>query len=330
MTSGAAADAFRTAGTPDPDQPRVIDTRPVRSDRVFRGISTAAALVALVLVVAAVVSLFVEALPALRASGIVGFFTGSVWSPAVGKFGVFGLLVGTVIIAVIALTIAFPLGLAMALFINEYAPPKVSRWLTGIIDLLAAMPSIIIGYWGFEALQGKLVPIARWLSTHLVAVPVFRPSGKSSSQLLSSSFVAGVVVGLMVVPILTSVARDVMAQTPREQCEGALALGGTRWGMIRTVVLPFGKSGIVGGVLLGFGRALGETIAVAMIIELFFQVNWHVLEAGAGSIAAAIAVKFGEASPMEISALSGAGLALLLLTIAVNLAARRIVTRARL
>ncbi len=131
----------------------------------------------------------------------------------------------------------------------------------------------------------------------------------------------------MIMPIITSVSRDVMAQVPREQCEGALALGGTRWGMIREVILPFGRSGIVGASLLGFGRALGETIAVALIISLVFQANTHVLEQGAGAIAPLIAIHFGESGSLERSALIAAGLALFLLTFVVNLIARRIVAR---
>jgi phosphate transport system permease protein len=133
----------------------------------------------------------------------------------------------------------------------------------------------------------------------------------------------------MILPIITSVSRDVMAQVPREQCEGALALGGTRWGMIREVILPFGRSGIVGAALLGFGRALGETIAVALVVSLVYKANTHVLELGGGSVAALIATRFGEAESIERSGLVAAGLALFLLTFAVNLGARRIVARAK-
>ncbi len=154
----------------------------------------------------------------------------------------------------------------MALFINEYAPARLRRILTSVIDLLAALPSILFGIWGFKALQGDLVPIAKFLTDHFSALPFFELSS-STASLSQSSFVAGVVVGFMILPIICSVSRDVMAQVPRDQCEGALALGGTRWGMIREVILPYGRNGIVGAALLGFGRALGETIAVALIIS---------------------------------------------------------------
>ena len=168
-------------------------------------------------------------------------------------------------IAIIALAVGVPLGVSMALFINEYAPAALRRPLTSVIDLLAALPSILFGMWGLFALSNRLAPIAKFLGDHLSVLPFF--AHRQRAALAQSSFVAGVVVGIMIIPIIASVSRDVMAQAPREQCEGALALGGTRWGMIREVILPFGRSGIVGATLLGFGRALGETIAVALVIS---------------------------------------------------------------
>jgi phosphate transport system permease protein len=296
------------------------------ADRIFRLAAASAASVSLLIVGLTLVFLIKESRPALQSAGVWNFFSQSVWNPLAGRFGVFGLLVGTIIIATIAMVVAVPLALAMALFINEYAPPLLSRPLTSLIDLLAALPSLLFGYWGFNELQPQLKQVAQWMASHLSAIPIFSLSS-DGAVLASSSFVAGIVVGVMIVPIITSVSRDVMAQVPREQCEGALALGGTRWGMIREVILPFGKSGIVGAALLGFGRALGETIAVAIIITLVFQANWHILERGAGSIAALIATKFGEASPLERSGLVAAGLALFIVTFAVNLLARTIVKR---
>jgi phosphate transport system permease protein len=311
----------------------VWDDRPVRPkahptgpDRVFRGLSTTAALTSLVIVGLTLVFLIDKARPALAKAGVVNFFTKSVWSPAAAHFGVLGLLVGTVTIALIALVVGAPSGVCMALFINEYAPVWLRRPVTTVIDLLAALPSILFGMWGVAALQGKLVPVAKWLTSHLSILPPFRLSAQAA-DLTGSSFVIGVVVGIMILPIITSVSRDVMSQVPREQCEGALALGGTRWGMIRDVILPFGRSGIVGATLLGFGRALGETIAVALIINLRFRANSHVLSSGGGSIASLIAIRFGEAGPLEQSGLVAAGLALFVLTLVVNLAARSVVAR---
>ena len=294
-------------------------------DRVYRVLATSAATVSLFIVGATAVFLVNEARPALKKSGVRNFFTTSLWNPTIGHFGVLGMLEGTVIIATIAMACAVPLGVAMALFINEYGPRRLRRPLTSLIDLLAALPSLLFGLWGFFALQSHLEPIARFLSSHLSALPFLKAT--SGAGLLQSSFVAGVVVAIMILPIITSVSRDVMAQVPREQCEGALALGGSRWGMVRDVILPFSRSGIVGASLLGFGRALGETIAVALIISPRTDANGHILTTGASSIAAWIAVKFGEATPIERSGLVAAGLALFILTLIVNLGARAIVSR---
>jgi phosphate transport system permease protein len=301
-------------------------TRATKGDRIFRGIATAATSVCLVIVGMTFVFLVNESRPALESAGIVDFFTTSVWNPTVGEFGVLGLLEGTLIISSIAMIVGVPLALAMALFINEYAPAGLRRPLTSIVDLLAALPSLLFGMWGFFALQGQLEPVAKFLTDHFSALPFFELS-RPDATLAQSSFVAGVVVGIMILPIVTSVSRDVMAQVPREQCEGALALGGTRWGMIREVILPYGRNGIVGASLLGFGRALGETIAVALIVSPIFKVNTHILESGAGTIAAMIAVRFGEAGELERSGLIACGLALFLLTLVVSLVARRIVAR---
>jgi len=312
-----------------PQVPIRPSDRPSRGDRIFRGFTVGAAMLALVTVVVAILFLANEARPALSSTGLKNFFTSTIWNGFIGQFGILGVMVGTMIIATIAMIVAVPAALSMALFINEYAPRKVGRLLTSVVDLLAALPSLIFGMWGRDAFQQKLVPVARWLSDHLYAIPFFRLSAEDV-VLVRSSFVVGVIVGIMVIPIITSISRDVMAQAPRDVCEAALGLGGTRWGMIRTVILPFGRSGIVGGILLAFGRALGETIAVALIIQLTFDINWHVLEAGGSSVAGLIAVRFGEATPLERSGLIAAGFALLVLTFTVNLIARRIVKRGQI
>jgi phosphate transport system permease protein len=297
---------------------------PTGGDRAYVILATAAASVSLIIVGATTFFLLDKARPALQSAGVWEFFTTSVWNPTVGRFGVLGLMIGTTIIAAIAMVIAVPLGVAMALFINEYAPAKMRSPLTSMIDLLAALPSLIFGMWAFFALQKHLTPIANFFSTRLAVVPFMRAQGQSLTQ---SSFIAGVVVAVMTLPIVTSVSRDVMAQVPREQCEGALALGSTRWAMIRSVILPYARSGIVGASLLGFGRALGETIAVALVLSIQFRANTHIFTTGGGSIAAHIATSFGEAGPLERSALVAAGLALFLLTFLVNFLARMIVVR---
>ena len=313
----------------DDQQPRAIARTLTTGDKVFRSLCACAAMVSLFVIGGTAIFLGVKAVPALQEAGIQDFLTTSVWNPTVGDYGVLGLLIGTIIIATVALVVAVPLALGLALFINEYAPASVRRTLTSSVDLLAAMPSIIFGMWGLYALQDHLVGIATWLNAHLSALPFFRLT-EPDALLVKSSFITGCVVALMIVPIITSVSRDVMAQCPRTQCEAALALGGSRWGMIREVLLPFGKGGITGAVLLGFGRALGETIAITLVIAFVVEANPNILESGGGSIASLIAIKFPEAQEIEISALIAAGLALFAMTLLVNLAARAIVRRTQI
>jgi phosphate transport system permease protein len=297
------------------------------ADRAFRGLSTAAACVSLAIIGGTLIFLVDRARPAFKTSGIWDFFTTSVWNPAAGRFGVLGLLEGTLIIASIAMVIAVPMAVGMALFINEYAPTRIRRILTTMVDLLAALPSLLFGIWVLKSLQRHLAPVATFLNHHLSVLPFMHV--KPGSALTGSSFIAGVVVALMILPIVTSVSRDVMAQVPREQCEGALALGGTRWGMIRSVVLPCGRGAVIGGTMLGLGRALGETIAVVMIISPRFVIQPHILENGTSSVSSLIALRYGEASPFGISALMAAGVALFVMTLVVNFAAASVVARSR-
>lgn len=308
------------------DVPRSLPIAHTRADRVFRTFAAGAALACLSMMAATAIFLTVKAVPALAEAGPWQFVSGSVWQPDQGHMGVWGLLVNTILISAVSLVVAVPTALGLALFINEYAPQRVRRFLTSAVDLLAAVPSLIFGMWGFFALQDHLVGIAAWLAKHLNALPLFRLTEPGAS-LRQSTFVAGFVVAFMIIPIVTSVSRDVMSQCPRVQCEGALALGGSRWGMIRDVLLPFGRSGIIGSVLLGFGRALGETVAVVIIISLVIDANLNILEQGSGSISALIATKFNEAQGIEINGLIAAGLALFILTLVVNLFARAIVRR---
>jgi phosphate transport system permease protein len=228
------------------------------------------------------------------------------------------------VIAVIALVVALPVAVGTALFINEYAPARVAGGLVPLVDLLAAVPSLVYGMWGLYWLQPHLEGTTRWLSVHLGFIPIFNTSRPVFG---SSMFVAGLVVALMVVPIITSVSREVMAQVPKTSCEGALALGGSRWGMIRRVVLPFGRSGIIGAAMLGLGRALGETIAIALILSFDFRITPHVLEPGGGSIAGLIANFFPEAGDNGRTALIAAGLVLFVVTLLVNMVARVVVNR---
>ena len=210
-------------------------------------LTVAAALTSLGIVLATFAFLVDDAQPAFRHSGLFGFFTHSAWDPGTGRFGVLGLAENTVLISLVALFIGVPISLAMAVFVNEYAPQRVRRIMTSAIDLLAAMPSLLFGIWGLVALEGPIKHISTWLSVHMSVLPFFRVSPQQASNLTGSTFQAGVVVGIMIIPIVTSVSRDVMGQVPREQCEGALALGGTRWGMVRDVILPFRSQRHCGG-----------------------------------------------------------------------------------
>jgi phosphate transport system permease protein len=233
----------------------------------------------------------------------------------------------TIVIGVIALLIAVPVSIAAALFINEYAPRRFRRPLTALIDLLAAVPSVIYGIWGLAFLQPNFVGVSKWITDNLGFVPIFKTDNVNYA---GSALIAGIIVSLMVIPICASVMREVFSQAPAGEKEAALALGASRWGMIRAVVIPFGRGGIVGGAMLGFGRALGETIAVALVISPIFLISPHILQSGTNSVAALIALQFGEATQQYgIPALMAAGLSLFVVTLVVNFFASIIVSRSR-
>jgi phosphate transport system permease protein len=313
-----------TATTADADdRPRPIVTPISRADRTFRGITTAAAATSLVVMGLIAVFLCIEAWPAISTAGT-DFVTRFEWDPDgfPAVYGVASALWGTVVIALIALVLAVPVSIGTALFINEYAPRRLRTPMITMVDLLAAIPSIIFGLWGREYLNTPLANISRWLADYLGFIPIFRTEALFFGN---SYLVCGVVLALMIIPIITSVSRSVMNETPRGYCEAALALGGTRAGMIRTVILPFSKSGLVGASMLGLGRAMGETIAVALILSIDQRLYTNVVQPGGSAIAGLIAVKFGEASTNGRSALIGAGLVLFVVTLLVNVAARRIV-----
>ncbi|MFF7596028.1 phosphate ABC transporter permease subunit PstC [Streptomyces mirabilis] len=264
------------------------------------------------------------------------FVTTEAWEPEGGHFGIAAVLVGTVLIAMVAIVFAVPLALGTALYISEYAPPRIRQTLISVVDLMAAVPSVVYGLWGLFFFQGHVVTVSRWISTYFGWIPLFKVDGADPQDPLatatvytSSTFIAGMVVSLMVAPIICSVVREVFSQAPVGEREGAYALGANRWGMIRSVVLPFGKGGMIGGTMLGLGRALGETIAVYLIISPVFVIQPHILQNGTSSVSSLIALRYGEASPMGMSALMAAGLALFLMTLVVNFAASSIVARSR-
>jgi len=316
------------------DHPRALPRIESGSDRIFAAGSRAVG--ATVLVITGGIGLFlaIQAVPTLRHYGI-GFFTGTQWQPESDVLGIASVLVGTVTVALVAMTFAFPLALAAALYISEYAPARLKSSLVSMVDLMAAVPSIIYGLWGFFLLQPYASAVARWLNAYLGFLPFFRvdtdPHAAMWEQLRynKSAFIAGIAVAMMVLPMASSVMREVFSQAPLGEREGALALGATRWGVIRSVVLPFGKGGIIGGTMLGLGRALGETIAVVLIISPSFDLKFRPLEVGTNTVSALIAGRFGEASPSQLSALLTAGFVLFLITLLVNTFAAVVVGRSR-
>jgi phosphate transport system permease protein len=309
------------------DVPRDIQPGWSASDRAYRRLAAGGGLLTLAVLVLIGLFLLVRSGGALDVMGA-RFFTTTVWRPDAPApvFGILAVVYWTVVIAAIALAVAVPLSVLTALFLTEYAPRRVRPLLRSLVDLLAAIPSIVYGLWGLFFLQEHLVPVARWLTDRANGIPLLETT---RPQYTGSAFVAGIVVALMVLPIVTSVVREVFQQAPPGEKEAALALGSTRWGMVRTVVLPFGRGGIVGGSMLGLGRALGETIAVALVISPTFEISPHVLETGSNSVASLIALKFGESDALSLSALMAAGLALFVLTLAVNVGASFVIGRSR-
>jgi phosphate transport system permease protein len=314
----------------DGSTPRSVALNRTRADQTYRAVCLACGLTTLVILVLIGVFLLIRAWPALKVARW-HFLTTEQLPPVLNdhtSFGIRALIFGTIEVSVIALVVAVPVSIATALFISDYAPRRLRRPLTSVVEVLAAVPSLVYGLWGFFFLQPKVVPVSEWLNDHLSfgVLPIFKVSEKLFA---SSPFIAGLVVSLMVIPISTSVMREVFAQAPPAEKEGALALGATRWGMVRAVVLPFGAGGIVGGSMLGLGRALGETIAVAIILSTLQTFNPHILQSGGGTIPATIALRFSEAGGLGLSALMAAGLALFGLTLLVNTAASMVVAHSR-
>jgi phosphate transport system permease protein len=306
--------------------PSAVDLRSPRTtgDRLFRLVLFSCASTVLVIIAVILIFLALKAWPAWRYEGI-RLVTTAVWSNPQRAFGFGGDLVGSFVIAGVALVVAAPIALATALAINEYVPRVLRKPLTALVDLLAAVPSLVYGLWGGLWFQNHVYLTAGWLGHNADFFPLFRLAPRSNTN--GSEFLAGLVVAIMVLPLMTSVSREVMSQVPREDCEAALALGGTRWGMITDVVLPFGRNGIVGGAMLAFGRALGETIAVSLILSANDHLTSHILQAGGGSVAATIATQFSSTSNLGRSALTFAGLLLFAMTLGVNIGARFVVSR---
>jgi phosphate transport system permease protein len=311
--------------------PRLITTEPRLSDKIFRRVVTAGGLSSLAILSLITFFLAFRGFEVLREEGF-GFITSSAWSIQTdeagnvvdSQFGLAAMLVGTILCAFIAVVIALPISLASALYLNFYSPQWLKKFLVAVVDMMAAFPSILFGIWGFLVLMPSVEYWAKLINKYLGFIPLFEVK---PYFLTRSPFIAGVVLAIMIIPIITSVSREVFSQTPLDRIQAAYALGATRWGMIKAVVLPYGRSGVIGGAMLGLGRAMGETVAVFTVLNIVFQVNWHMLLGVGGNVASLIILKFGDASPYEIKALMAAGLVLFLLTLAVNAIADVIVKK---
>jgi phosphate transport system permease protein len=291
-------------------------------DRIFSNTATAAGATILVLLAGVAIFLLIKAMPAVTASAselpqgksLVDYIA--------------PLAFGTVLAACIAVVVAVPLAVAVALFITQIAPRRLALALGFIVDLLAAIPSIVYGLWGIFVLGPAAVPVLKWLQDKLGFIPLFEGPASATGRTM---LVAGLVLAVMILPIVSAVAREVFSQTPRTLKEGAQALGATRWEMIRMAVLPFGRSAVISGSMLGLGRALGETMAVTIILSVSGAVTFNLIsQANPSTIAANIALNFPESSGLDINVLIASGLVLFAITLVVNIAARAIINRANM
>jgi phosphate transport system permease protein len=301
-----------------PETPATAPASSRRGDRAFAAVARTAALAILVALLAVFVFLAIEGWAGLTS-------VSSTYAPFTSFVSYIGpLVVSTLLASAIALVVAVPFSIAVALFISHYAPRRLASVLSYLIDLLAAVPSVVFGLWGGRYLAAYLQPAHVWLHAHLGFIPIFgapSPNGRSL-------FTAGIVLAIMIMPIITAISREVFLQTPRLHEEAALALGATRWEMVRYAVFPYARSGMVSGVMLGLGRALGETMAVAMVLATTPLTTLNVIgTASPPTIAANIALNYKEATPERQSLLIATGLVLFVVTFLVNFAARWVAGR---
>ncbi len=306
----------RTVTTQTAGPPKAV-TRP--GDKIFAGFSVGSGWTILLILAGVAIFLLWQALPAITAdpSDVRG---GQGLAHYIGP-----LLFGTVISSIIAIVIATPLAIGISLFISHYAPRRLAVSLGYVVDLLAAIPSLVFGLWGLAVLAPATVPVGNFLNEYFGWLPFFSGQASVTGRTM---FTVGIVLAVMILPIMTATIREIFLQTPRLHEEAALALGATRWEMIKMAVLPFGRSGIVSGSMLGLGRALGETMAVAIILSPTARYTWEVVtSSNPGTIAADIALNFPESSGLDVNSLVASGLVLFALTLAVNMLARYIVSR---
>jgi phosphate transport system permease protein len=298
-----------------------------RGDRVFNRVITVAAFSALAVLAGIAIFLGAQTIPVLQTQGL-SFLTTTAWDINTDPptAGIWGMLYGSVVLAIIALVIAVPASLMMSIFMVFLAPKRLASILTNLIDLMAAIPSVILGLWAFYVLNPTAEVWQQLLNQYLGWIPLFQ---NTSGNFLGTPFIAGFVLAIMMIPIVTSVTREVLSRTPPDLINASEALGCSMWTMLRFVALPYGRGGIVGGVMLGLGRALGETIAVFFVLKIVFDTNWYnIIESGGGSVATLIVSRFGEISgPYELQLLLAAGFFLFIMTLVVNVLANLIVNR---
>ena len=295
-----------------------------RADPLFRAILATMAGLILALIAFFFVFLINKAQPALSHQGVFSFLFTNDWNPSKAIYGAWPLVVGTLISAAIALVIGVPIAVAAALFITELAPRRVRSPLIILVELLAAVPSVVYGLWGIFVLIPKLKPAEQWFSDTFSFLPFVGGTVAGPNY-----FIAGLILAIMILPIVSAISREVISTVPADLKEASLALGATRWEMIRMAVLPYSRSGITGAAMLGLGRAIGETIAVTLVIGNSPTMGKEIFDQGY-TLAAVIANEFGEAANDKVhaGALIAAGLVLFVLTLAINALARGLVRRA--
>jgi phosphate transport system permease protein len=312
-------------------KPREITTQPRKSDQLFRVVVTIGGMASLAILGLIALFLSIKGLHILQEEKF-GFITESNWevitdadgNVAQKNFGIAAMLVGTFICALIAVIVGVPIAVLSAIYLTFYASGKIKNFLVSLIDLMAAFPSLLFGFWGFFVFMSSAEYWAKLLNKYLNFIPIFKVPAPIFER---SPFIAGLVLAIMIIPIVTSISREVFAQTPLDRIQAAYALGASKFAMIKAVVIPYGRGGVIGGAMLGLGRAMGETVAVYTVLNVVYQINWQVLFGAGGNVASLILLKFGEAGPYEVDALMAAGLVLFLLTLIVNATADVLVSR---
>ena len=308
---------------------RVITTEPRFSDKVFRGVVTIGGLSTLAILAAISLFLAYNGLEIFISSGL-GFLTSFQWIDAIpdenlpASYGIGAMLYGTLVTGILAVIFGVPIAVGSALFLSYYAPQWIKRPMVILVDVMAAIPSIVFGLWGYFVFMPHAEYWAKLIHKYLSFIPFFDMPAPVFTR---SPFIAGLVLAIMIIPIVTSVSREIFAQTPLDRIQAAYALGATKWTMIKAVVLPYGIGGVIGGAMLGLGRAMGETVAVYTVLNLVYDIRIEVLLSAGGNVASMIVNKFGEADGVELRALMAAGFVLFLVTLAVNFIANTVINR---